>query len=192
MTDSDGNLFDKGTDAEADALWEQVAGVVRDYGVEVEVCDCGCGEVSDFTDLHGLVDRIRSVVQPMFDQLREEIQALQVSDGYQSGWEHGVQAATAHHMKNSAEAATRSWTGLLPTALRRALRDIDDGHLILRMTPDGRVLPDREVAGLRGDWWDDPLVLRRDAELQRMVLTDLARALLKPQRDSLLGEVERG
>lgn len=48
-----------------------------------------------------------------------------------------------------------------PTALRRALRDVGDGHLTLHVTrhsDDGTegVIADRGVAGLSGDWWAGP------------------------------------
>lgn len=75
------------TDPEADALFARVeAAITADLPA---------------VDEAAVVARVRAVVGPEFDKLREQIQALQVSDGYQTGWEHGVQAATAHHQRQA-------------------------------------------------------------------------------------------
>lgn len=72
-----------------------------------------------------------------------------------------------------------------PTALRRALRDVGDGHLTLHITrhSDGAegVIADRGVAGLSGDWWAGPRgfgwLVVAEHPFPHLALTDTGRAV---------------
>jgi hypothetical protein len=197
QTEYHGDPFGAPTDAESAALWALVEQAISDTADDC-VCSCGCGEV----DPMPMISRIQGVLQPEFDKLREQIQGLQVSDGYQSGWDHGVQARDAHYQRqvqaNTFTAASvpgaadqvehiAAAAPMLTTALRAAMQEIDDGALVLHVAANGGVVPVPSPAGLRGDWWtllvEVGWLRSAGFPAARLVLTEAGAAMVAADRE---------
>lgn len=67
-----------------------------------------------------------------------------------------------------------------PSWMRRAIRDIDDGHIAIFRSQDGRDYADRQVMGAPTDWWyvlEDSGLIQPPAAFGRWTRTRLQQTL---------------